>query len=53
MHERDLDVSRLTARKYLEALTAGGILQKTKIGKTNYYVNRRLFDILTGEVTRD
>lgn len=51
--ERDLRVSRLTARKYLEALTAGGILQKTRIGKTNYYVNTRLFDILTSELTRD
>jgi Fic family protein len=47
--ERHLNVSRLTASKYLEALTSDGILQKTKIGRSNYYINRRLFDILTGD----
>ena len=46
--ERHLGVSPLTARKYLEALAADGILQKTRIGRSNYYINRRLFDILTG-----
>ncbi len=46
--KRDLGVSRLTARKYLEALTASGFLQKQRIGKSNYYVNIALNDILTG-----
>lgn len=45
--ERDLNVSRLTATKYLEALTAGGFLQKQKIGRSNYYVNLALNAILT------
>lgn len=45
--ERDLNVSRLTATKYLDALTAGGFLQKQKKGRTNYYVNIALNKILT------
>jgi Fic family protein len=46
--ESDLNVSRLTATKYLDALTEGGFLQKQKIGRTNYYINKALNDILTG-----
>jgi Fic family protein len=47
--ERDLGVSRLTASKYLEALTATGFLHKQKVGRTNYYVNRPLYEILAGD----
>jgi Fic family protein len=46
--QRDLGVSRLTARKYLEELTDGAFLQKQKIGRSNYYINTALFAILTG-----
>ena len=42
----DLDVTRLTATRYLEALTDAGIVQKEKVGRSNYYINVRLFDIL-------
>lgn len=45
--ERDLKVSRLTATKYLDALTAGGFVQTVKIGRSSYYVNRALNAILT------
>lgn len=45
--ERDLKVSRLTATKYLDALTAGGFLDKVKMGRSNYYINRALNTILT------
>jgi Fic family protein len=45
--EHDLEVSRLTATKYLEALTAGGFVQKVKVGRSNYYINRALNAILT------
>ncbi len=45
--ERDLQVSRLTASKYLDALTAGGFLVKKKIGRSNYYINEALTAILT------
>jgi Fic family protein len=43
---RDLSVSRLTATKYLDALAAGGLLQKKKVGRTNYYINKALYGIL-------
>jgi Fic family protein len=47
--QRDLSVSRLTATKYLDALTATGFLHKRKIGRSNYYINLPLYGILTGE----
>jgi Fic family protein len=46
--ERDLGVSRLTASKYLDALAAGGFVQKHKIGRSNYYINVALNRILLG-----
>ena len=45
--QRDLKVSRLTATKYMDALAAGGFVQKQKVGRSNYYVNHVLADILT------
>ena len=45
----DLGVTRLTAANYLDALVADGILEKRKVGRSNYYVNTRLYAILTGE----
>ena len=47
--ERDLGVSRLTASKYLEALTAGGFLRKERVGRANYYINVALSSVLTRE----
>lgn len=47
--QRDLGVTRLTASRYLEALTSAGLLQKRKIGRTNYFMNPVLTSILTGE----
>ena len=44
--QEDLDVSRLTASKYLAALTEKGFLEKNKLGKYNYYVNRPLVRVL-------
>lgn len=46
--EKDLDVSRLTAAKYLDALAASGFLHKHRVGRSNYYVNIALYEILTG-----
>jgi Fic family protein len=43
---RDLNVSRLTATKYLEALVKAGFLGKVKVGRSNYYVNLALNKIL-------
>lgn len=44
--EQDLKVSRVTATKYLDALTESGFLHKQKIGRSNYYVNVALNAIL-------
>lgn len=44
--ERDLKVSRLTATKYLDALVADGLLQKHKVGRSNYYINLALHQVL-------
>lgn len=42
----DLQVSRLTATRYLDQLSVGGILRKQKHGRSNYYINGALTDIL-------
>lgn len=47
--QRDLKVSRLTATKYMEALADDGFVQKHKVGRSNYYVNVALNDILLGK----
>lgn len=51
--QNDLKVSRLTATRYLEALTKGGFLQKRKVGRSNYYINVPLYNILAGERMQD
>lgn len=43
----DLDVSRITATKYLDELAQLGILHKIKIGRDSYYINKDLFDLLS------
>ncbi|GMV31988.1 MAG: toxin Fic [Rhodanobacteraceae bacterium] len=47
--QNDLKVSRLTATRYLDVLAKDGLLLKRKIGRSNYYINPRLFRVLTGE----
>jgi Fic family protein len=47
--QADLKVSRLTATRYLDLLTEGGFVQKRKIGRSNYYINQPLYELLTGE----
>lgn len=47
--QRDLQVSRITATKYLDALAEGGFVQKQKIGRGNYYINVALNAILMGK----
>lgn len=41
----DLRVSRLTATRYLDKLTANGFLEKHKLGRSNYYINRPLLNV--------
>ncbi len=50
--ERELNVSRITAMKYLDRLTQAGFVRKQKMGKTNFYINEPLFALLSG-VTLD
>ena len=45
--ERDLGVSRITASKYLNKLASDGILKKQKLGTGNYYINKKLMELLT------
>ena len=44
--QNDLGVSRVTATRYLDKLAADGVLEKRRIGRNNYYVNRPLYALL-------
>jgi Fic family protein len=50
--QQDLGVTRVTATRYLDQLAADGFLEKRKIGRTNYYLNQPLIQILAGESSR-
>jgi Fic family protein len=49
---QDLGVSRLTATRYLEELCESGLLEKRKIGRSNYYINLDLYSVLTDDAMR-
>lgn len=42
----ELGVSRPTATTYLDSLCDHGLLHKVKLGRSNYYINRDLFQLL-------
>lgn len=42
----ELGVSRITAAKYLDQLVAIGLLAKARVGKSNYYINTALVQLL-------
>ncbi len=42
----DLNISYQTARKYLNKIATIGLLEKYKMGKSNYYFNSELIEIL-------
>ena len=46
--KQDLQVTRVTATRYLDRLSDMGMLQKTRIGRSNYYINMPLFQLLQG-----
>ena len=46
--QKDLQVSRNTAIRYLEELVKSDILVKHKIGRDNYFENWALFKLLSG-----
>lgn len=41
----DLGVSRITATKYLDELVNTGLLDKTKVGRSNFYINTPLMKL--------
>ena len=43
--EKDMMVSRQTASKYLNTMVEAGLLERTRIGKTNYYINIKLVNL--------
>lgn len=44
--QKDIGVSRQTASNYLDNLSELGYLNKIKIGKSNYYTNPKLIEVL-------
>jgi Fic family protein len=47
---REMMVQRLAASKYLEKIVGLGLLEKVKIGRVNYYINRQLVDLLVNHL---
>jgi len=45
--QTDLRISRITATKYLNTLASKGLLDKIRVGRINYYINKQLFNTLT------
>ncbi len=43
----DLKISRITAMKYLDQLSSAGYLEKHKLWRSNYYINKPLFNLLS------
>ena len=43
--QSDANVSRDTAAKYLENIVELGLLDKRKLGRENYYINKKLMDL--------
>lgn len=43
--EKELYIERRTASKYLNSLSEIGLLNKIKIGKSNFYINAPLYDL--------
>lgn len=49
--ERDMMVGRKTASKYLEVIVSEGLLEKTTIGRENYYINTDLMNLFLNHST--
>lgn len=43
--QRDMQVARNTASKYLDMIVETGLVEKMRVGKTNYYFNTKLIDL--------
>ena len=44
--KKEMKISKATAIRYLDALAQSTILEKNKLGKETYYINKKLFDLL-------
>ena len=47
--EQELRINRRTAQNYLDKIAELGFLEKTKVGKSNYYMNNALIKVLMNE----
>ena len=45
--QQDLRVSRITATRYLDKLAEAGHLEKRRLGRSNYYINKPLVELLS------
>lgn len=43
--QRDMQVARNTASKYLDLIVEAGLVEKVKVGKSNYYFNTGLIEL--------
>lgn len=43
--QRDLEIQRKTAAKYLDMIVEAGLLEKVKLGRSNYYINTKLCNL--------
>ncbi len=44
--EKDLNISKRAAQNYLDMISSIGLLDKIKVGKSNYYTNENLIKVL-------
>lgn len=47
--EQELRINKRTAQNYLDKIAELGFLEKTKVGKSNYYMNNALIKVLMNE----
>ncbi|MCU7512354.1 MAG: Fic family protein [Ignavibacteria bacterium] len=50
---KDINVTRLTARRYLDELVELGLLEKQKIWRTYFYINTPLYQMFKGETVQE
>ena len=42
---KDMSIQRKTASKYLDRIVELGLLKKVKLGRENYYINTKLYEL--------
>ncbi len=45
--QKELQCSRITAKKYLDQITELGLLERQKVGREYYYINKNLMELLS------